>query len=109
MKAKHCTFRNATVHVDGHRYHGCRFEQCRLVYSGGDLPSLIDCEFDRCRWTLNGAAERTLRLMKAMVERGGAMRGLVERSLGLASAPAIPEPAAPVRAPAKTRPDKNLH
>ncbi len=83
MKAMSCTFKNAIVHVDGQSYRACRFERCQLVYSGGDLPRMVDCEFLRCRWTLEGAGARTLRLMKAMVERGGSMRGLVERSLGL--------------------------
>jgi hypothetical protein len=87
MKALRCTFKNAIVHVDGKSYRECRFERCQLVYSGGELPSLVDCEFLRCRWTLEGAGARTLRLMKAMVERGGSMRELVERSLGLTARP----------------------
>ena len=112
MKAKSCTFRNAVVHVDGHSYHGCRFERCRLVYSGGDLPSMVDCEFLRCRWTLDGAAARTLRLMKAMTVRGGSMRALVERSLGLVERPAPPLPDRGPRAPklhGNVRVDKRLH
>jgi hypothetical protein len=102
MKAKRCTFRNAIIQVDGHKYRGCRFEDCQLVYSGGALPSMVGCEFHRCRWNLDDAAGRTLRLMKAMVERGGAMRALVERSLGIAgeAAAALPD---------ERMVDKNLH
>jgi len=111
MKAMNCTFRDAIVHVDGQSYRGCRFERCQLIYSGGDLPSMVDCEFLRCRWKLQGAGARTLRMMQAMVERGGSMRGLVERSLGLA------EPSVPLsdRTPASQDPpsgdrlDKRLH
>jgi hypothetical protein len=102
MKAKHCTFRNAIIQVDGHKYRGCRFEDCQLVYSGGELPSMVGCEFHRCRWTLDDAAGRTLNLMKAMVARGGAMRALVERSLGIAAEAAN---ALPDARPA----DNNLH
>jgi hypothetical protein len=110
MKAKHCTFKNATVHVDGHTYLGCRFEQCRLVYSGGELPSMIGCEFERCRWRLAGAAARTLRLMKAMTGRGGPLRELVERSLGLVPGAPPPTPGPRSRiASDKARPDKSLH
>ncbi|MGH6913176.1 MAG: hypothetical protein ACREH3_05670 [Geminicoccales bacterium] len=112
MKAEHCTFKNAIVHVDGHSYRGCRFEQCRLVYSGGDLPRMVGCAFDRCRWTLDGSAARTLRLMKAMLLRGGAMRELVLRSLGIAGATAAPLPDGKLpgkNSVARNRPDKNLH
>ena len=107
MKATNCTFKNAIVHVDGQSYRECRFERCQLVYSGGDLPRMVDCEFLRCRWTLEGAGARTLRLMKAMVERGGSMRDLVERSLGLAerSGP-LPETAQDL---SDRQPDKRLH
>jgi hypothetical protein len=111
MKAMGCTFKNAIVHVDGQRYRECRFERCQLVYSGGDLPSMVDCEFLRCRWTLEGAGARTLRLMKAMVERGGSMRGLVERSLGLTERP-VPLPDATPASPdpsSTNRLDKRLH
>jgi hypothetical protein len=111
MKATGCTFKNAIVHVDGQRYRECRFERCQLVYSGGDLPSMVDCEFLRCRWTLEGAGARTLRLMKAMVERGGSMRGLVERSLGLTERPVPLPDATPAGADPSggNRLDKRLH
>ena len=107
MKAMGCTFKNAIVHVDGQSYRECRFERCRLVYSGGDLPRMVDCEFLRCRWTLEGAGARTLRLMKAMVERGGSMRDLVERSLGLGER-SEPVPDAGPDLP-NERLDKRLH
>jgi hypothetical protein len=107
MNAKHCTFKNAIVHVDGHAYRSCRFEQCRLVYAGGDLPSMIDCTFEGCSWRLVGAAGRTLRLLQAMIARGGATRAQVERSLGLT---ASPDPASRARhSTDKGAIGKNLH
>jgi len=106
MRARNCTFRDATMHVDGQSYRGCRFERCRLIYSGGDLPRMIECVFVQCHWTLEGAGARTLRLMKAMVERGGSMRELVERSLGLTEA-SMPEPHA--EPPDSDRHPKRLH
>lgn len=110
MKVTHCTFKNAIVHVDGQKYRSCRFERCRLVYSGGELPSMVGCEFDRCRWTLDGAAARTLRLMKAMVERGGSMHELVLRSLGICPTSPLSGGSSRVRGvSAKRRLDENLH
>jgi hypothetical protein len=108
MRAKHCTFRNAIVHLDGHSYRSCRFERCRLVYAGGELPSMIDCTFEGCSWRLAGAAARTLRLMRAMVGHGGATRAQVARSLSLTTPPS--DVASRLTDfPATRAPDRTLH
>ena len=84
MIADGCTFAGTTIRLDGQRFHRCRFDRCQLVYSGGELPSLDGCEFQDCRWMLDGAAARTMSLMQAMIEHGGPMAELVQNSLGLA-------------------------
>ena len=37
------TFEGMDVEIDGESFIDCRFKDCRLVYSGGDLPSMSGC------------------------------------------------------------------
>ena len=57
-------FNHETVALDGETFSGCEFVACRLVYSGGEAPSFIDCRFNDCEWKLDGAAARTLAHLK---------------------------------------------
>jgi hypothetical protein len=58
------TISNVTETIDGNQYVNCRFENCQLVFSGGELPTINSCHFDNCRWQFEEAAERTLLFMK---------------------------------------------
>ena len=57
-------FENTTEILDGNVYRKCRFERCRLVYRGGQLPEMADCFFNECTWTFDDAADRTLIFLK---------------------------------------------
>lgn len=64
-------FLNETVHIDGKTLIDCIFENCSIVYSGGDLPSMVGCNMDpKCRIAFEGAAGRTIVLMHSMNNGG---------------------------------------
>jgi hypothetical protein len=60
------TISNATEIIDGNQYHDCRFENCQLVFRGGELPTINRCHFENCKWQFEDAAERTLLFMKSL-------------------------------------------
>jgi hypothetical protein len=59
-------FVDDTVNIDGNWYIACRFTRCRLVYSGGPLPTLQSCSYWDCEWELAEQAGRVLILLRAM-------------------------------------------
>jgi len=87
------TFTDAIEAMDGNVYDRCTFNRCRIVYSGGSLPMLNNCQFNDCNWTLGDAAERTmifLRLLYHGMGPGG--QQLVEETLkGLRQSAAVPQ------------------
>lgn len=73
------TFHTETVLLDGSEFRGCTFKDCRLVYSGGALPILSGCGFERCRWAFGEEAGRTLSFLSAL--HAGGFSSLVEETL----------------------------
>jgi hypothetical protein len=66
------TMTNATEVIDGNHYTDCRFENCTMVYRGGEVPHITGCQFSNCSWEFDGAAERTLLFMRQMYHGMGA-------------------------------------
>ena len=66
-------FRDATIALDGHAFVRCLFTNCRLVYSGGQPPTLDTCSFDRFTFEFDGAASLTLSFL-ALLYHGGFQR-----------------------------------
>jgi hypothetical protein len=64
-------FNHETVTLDGEAFSDCEFRDCRLVYSGGALPSFASCRFEGCEWKFEGAAGRTLAHLKLVWGAGG--------------------------------------
>lgn len=60
------SFQSDRIHIDGHSYKNCKFKGCEIIYSGGDLPSVVGCEFHETKWTMDGAAARTLLMLKSV-------------------------------------------
>lgn len=60
------TFTNEQVHVDGNSFTNCYFENCNLVYSGGELPSLVGNELVQTTISFGGGAARTIQFMRAI-------------------------------------------
>jgi hypothetical protein len=51
---------NTAEVLDGNRYEECRFENCKMIFRGGEIPHITGCHFENCTWHFEDAAERTL-------------------------------------------------
>ena len=77
------TISDKTEVIDGNTYSECRFENCKMVYRGGPIPSIGSCHFQDCQWQFEDAAERTLVFMKQLYHgMGPGGVELVEATLG---------------------------
>ena len=59
-----------TINLDGEVFSDCEFRNCRLIYSGGELPIFSDCRFEKCEWKFEDAAARTLACLKLVWGQG---------------------------------------
>jgi len=64
-------YNHETVALDGETFSSCEFRDCRLVYSGGELPVFENCRFDGVDWRQDDAASRTLGYLKMVWGVGG--------------------------------------
>ncbi len=64
MLIKDRSFANSAELMDGNSYHGCKFDKCHLVYRGGAIPNIENCQFHDCTWQFENAAERTLTFLR---------------------------------------------
>ncbi len=69
-------FNHETVALDGESFSACEFRDCRLVYSGGEVPAFKDCRFFDCEWKFEDAAARTLAHLK--VAWGAGAKGPIQ-------------------------------
>lgn len=72
MESKGQTYTNATEIIDGNDYQDCRFENCKMVFRGGEIPRISGCHFENCQWQFEDAAERTLIFMRQLYHGMGA-------------------------------------
>ena len=59
-------FVNATEVMDGNTYTQCTFNDCRLVFRGGEIPIFAGCRLDRCIWLWEDAALRTIGFLRGI-------------------------------------------
>jgi hypothetical protein len=64
-------FNHETVALDGEEFFDCEFRACRMVYTGGEVPTFVRCRFDDCDWRFEDAAARTLAQLKLLWTVGG--------------------------------------
>jgi hypothetical protein len=64
-------YNHETVWLDGESFSDCEFRECRLVYSGGEVPLFTGCQFNGCDWKFEDAAARTLAHLKQIWAVGG--------------------------------------
>jgi hypothetical protein len=78
------TFNHETVVLDGEHFSDCQFQDCRMVYEGGETPVFESCRFDDCEWKFEGAAGRTLAYLKVVWGAGGKapVQGLIKEITG---------------------------
>jgi hypothetical protein len=69
------------VVVDNKLFVNCRFEECLLIYAGGDYHAR-GCEFTHCSFRLEGPALRTLEFLFEMglVPRDAIPKGVFDPS-----------------------------
>ena len=67
---KDSRFVDSTVSLDATEFTGCTFTRCVMVFSGGALPKLTDCEFIDTAFRFAGAGARPLQLLQAMYQGG---------------------------------------
>lgn len=60
------TFDSTSVVVDGKQFTNCTFHDVSLVYSGGDVPRFVDCEFTRVSLAFDDAAAQTMYFLRGM-------------------------------------------
>jgi hypothetical protein len=86
------TFEDRDVVVDDAHYQRCRFARCRLIYRGGGVPRIDDCDMVDCSWHFEDAAERTLNMLRAIYHGlGGAGQQIVEGAFDSIRAPRPPQ------------------
>jgi|SRR5689334_2185108 hypothetical protein len=72
-------FRDENIHIDEDEYQFCRFQNCRIIFSGNGPARFSNCKFDECQWVFDGAAEETIQYLAALYSGLGAGgRALVE-------------------------------
>lgn len=63
-------FQGDAVDVDNTEFKNCVFENTALVFSGGELPAFVDCEFVSVSLQFTGAAANTLSFLGGL-RKGG--------------------------------------
>jgi hypothetical protein len=107
MESKGQTFSHVTEVIDGNQYQDCRFENCKMVFRGGEIPLISGCHFENCQWQFEDAAERTLVFMRQLYHGMGAGGvQLIEATLAQLRQPIPGAPPAqtPGQAPGQTPP-----
>jgi hypothetical protein len=64
MAAKGQIFKDETIILDGSSFENCKFLNCKLVYSGGDIPKIVNCGLDKPEWIFDGAAGRVITFLR---------------------------------------------
>jgi len=61
-----CSFKTATVVLDGHEYNKCTFEKCKVVITRGNF-SLRNSTFDGCSFEFGGEAANIKTLVMGLI------------------------------------------
>jgi len=80
MNYQGVTFRDERIELTGTHFHGCRFENCSLVYRGDRPPTFEDNEFVDSVFIFTDAAVRTMYLLSNMCHAGKGGREVVEKT-----------------------------
>jgi len=73
-------FKNERVELTGTHFHGCRFENCELVYRGDRSPTFEDNEFVDSVFVFTDAAVRTMYFLSNMCHAGEGGAEVVEQT-----------------------------
>ncbi len=70
MKIENEKYENSNIHIDGKHYANCTFVRCTLEYSGGPLPSFVECTLTGTNFAFIDQAANTLQLLQSMYHGG---------------------------------------
>jgi hypothetical protein len=59
-------FKSTTLVVDGCSYDQCNFDNCKIVYRGGVIPTFSRCKLVQCTWIWEDAALRTIGFLRGI-------------------------------------------
>lgn len=75
--------REQTVELDGAVLKDKSLIDCRIVYSGGRVPVIKNCDFIGCHWAFEGEAQNTVALLANLISLGGEGRDLALSMIGI--------------------------
>lgn len=76
------TFENCIVDLDGTEFIECSFRRSVVRYSGGELPAMVQCSFFETTFSVDQAAARTVKFLKAMSSPGSGLQAVVRETFG---------------------------
>ncbi len=90
MIARGQIIKDTRICLDGASFYECRFQRCRLIFSGLLPVTLEGCTFDNCSWEFSGPAQNTLSFMTMLYTQGA--KDLIESTFAhIKGAKADPE------------------
>ncbi len=70
-KIENATYQKTRISLENMTYINCKFEDCKIEFSGEGKVALSGCEFIDCQWVFVGAADNTLAFMNSMYHHFG--------------------------------------
>ena len=67
---RNAIFQHEDVTVDGKRFEACTFNNVALVFSGGKMPTFVNCKFNDVSLQFADAAANTLRYLSGLHQGG---------------------------------------
>jgi len=58
------TFNRQTINIDGNSYARCTFNECTLIYSGGNPPQFDACKIVNVVWRFADSAKRAVNFLR---------------------------------------------
>ncbi len=80
------TFKDISITLDGGTFTRCKFERCKIVFSGILPVTLDDPAFVDCEWSFTGPAANAMNFMRAMFLAGA--KDLIEKTCAGIQSPA---------------------
>ncbi|MEC5161700.1 MULTISPECIES: hypothetical protein [unclassified Janthinobacterium] len=70
MKIENEKYENQIIQIDGVSYVNCVFAHCTLEYSGGALPSFVECTLVASNFAFTDQAANTVQLLQSLYHGG---------------------------------------
>lgn len=64
------TFREEDVILDYHKYVGCTFQDCSIIYHGDGPTAADECAFQNCRFDFRSSASSTFNTLRSFFHGG---------------------------------------